>query len=143
MWSITIFQWKFPTYWYKFYIWVEFKKKEAFQSLAIKKNQLSNIDFKCYDKITCIYICFKKSICGTCVQWLFKLFHIVESWNFLNIKMHIKKWTEKSHEWQWLPQRNDTAYRFYPDGGFLLILRLERFHWLKFLMEDYLNEEKA
>lgn len=39
--------------------------------------------------------------------------------------------------------RNEKSYRFYPDDGFLLILRMERFHWLEFLMEDYLNEEKA
>lgn len=95
-WSITILQWKFPTYWFKFYIWVEFKKKEAFQSLVIKKNQLSNIDFKCYDKITCTYIfALKKSTCGACVQWLFKLLHIVESWILLNIKEHIKKMNRK------------------------------------------------
>lgn len=96
-WSITILQWKFPTYWFKFYIWVEFKKKEAFQSLVIKKK------ISCQISISSVmtklhvhrYICFKKSTCGACVQWLFKLLHIVESWILLNIKEHIKKMNRK------------------------------------------------
>lgn len=97
MWSNTILQWKFPTYWFKFYIWVEFKKKEAFQSLAIKKISCQISILSVMTKLH-VYIFAKISTCGTCVQWLFNLLNIVESWIFLNIKVHIKKWTEKSHE---------------------------------------------
>lgn len=95
-WSITILQWKFPTYWFKFYIWVEFKKKEAFQSLVIKKKSVVKYRFQVlWQNYMYIYICFKKSTCGACVQWLFKLLHIVESWILFNIKEHIKKMNRK------------------------------------------------
>lgn len=96
MWSNTILQWKFPTYWFKFYIWVEFKKKEAFQSLAIKKKSCQISILSVMTKLHVYIFALKYRLVGPVYNDY--LLNIVESWIFLNIKVHIKKWTEKSHE---------------------------------------------